>query len=346
MSDIKCRWTAGRICLHVFVAGFTAIIILSFVFCFYSLLPIHLANTKGNTDYIWPANSFWFIASEGIAFGRFDGNGFNNIQVIDDPDVLILGSSHMEAVNLMQSQTATTVFNRLQSVFKAYNQGISGHDLYKTAQYLPRTLEIMGKAPSYVVIETSSVVLEENAVFNVLNHSVQYSESNTNGLLAFLQKSPFLRCIYHSLVGGLLNRLVPELNKNDYAETKAKDFDDDHINLNSYDLFFRYLQDVVSQYDTKLIIVYHPTGFFSKEGTLQYEEDEFADLFAEYAAIHDVSFINLKEDFLSMFYSEHHVAHGFSTGKLEYGHLNKFGHYAFAIALVREIQFLENEATL
>lgn len=88
------------------LAGITAVASLSLLMCFYSITPVHIENPKGNTDYVWIPNSRWVQMTEGISWGRFDSNGFNNLNVVDEPDIVVLGSSHMEAKNVMQDQNA------------------------------------------------------------------------------------------------------------------------------------------------------------------------------------------------------------------------------------------------
>ena len=91
--------------LFVFVAAaVVSVVIVSLLLCFYSILPVHKANTEGTTDYVWPANSVWVNVTEGVSFGRFDSNGFNNASVVDCPDIIIAGSSHMEATYVMQDE--------------------------------------------------------------------------------------------------------------------------------------------------------------------------------------------------------------------------------------------------
>jgi len=97
--------------IRFLLAGVVAIVILSAILAFYTLLPVRILNPRGNTDYIWPNGSYYFKTSEGIGWGRFDANGFNNSSVIDSPDILVLGSSHMEGTNLLQSENVSAVLN-------------------------------------------------------------------------------------------------------------------------------------------------------------------------------------------------------------------------------------------
>lgn len=54
----------------VITAGLTAIAILSVIFSFYSLTPVHIENSLGNSDYVWTANARWVNMTEGISWGK------------------------------------------------------------------------------------------------------------------------------------------------------------------------------------------------------------------------------------------------------------------------------------
>ena len=74
--------------------------------------------------------------TEGIAHGRFDANGYNNLAVIENPNILLLGSSHMEAVNVNQDENiAFLLANELNGTHSVYNLGISGHNFIKVCKY-------------------------------------------------------------------------------------------------------------------------------------------------------------------------------------------------------------------
>ena len=84
------------------LAGITASAIISIILCVYSLTPVHIENPEKNTDYIWEPNSRWVTMEEGIGGGKYDANGFNNAKVIENPDIIIVGSSHVEGRNVLQ----------------------------------------------------------------------------------------------------------------------------------------------------------------------------------------------------------------------------------------------------
>lgn len=227
----------------VIAAGLTAIAILSIVFCFYSLTPVRIENSLGNTDYVWSSNAPWVNMNEGISWGKFDANGFNNKTIVNNPDVIILGSSHIEAFNVMQDKSTGYLLNeKLNGKYSVYNMGISGHDIFKVCQYLPTNLKLY--SPKVVIIETSTVDISEVSVNQVLQSSVEYSPSHSNGLMYFLQKLPFLRQIYRQIDGGLIDLFMPGQTKSSVSieDANIDDLSDSVVvEQSSYDKFFDYL---------------------------------------------------------------------------------------------------------
>ncbi len=197
--------------VKVLLAGVCAIVILSSLLVFYNLTPVHIINPNGNTDYIWPANAVWIKMTEGISRGKFDLNGYNNLAVIDNPDIIILGSSHMEAINIKQDETIAALLNKhFKGKHLVYNLGISGHDFYKTCQYLPENIRLYKtNGLKTVIIETSKVIVTEKIVDNIINHTIKKTPSYSSGILYYMQRIPFFRVLNFKIEGGLLKMLSP-----------------------------------------------------------------------------------------------------------------------------------------
>ena len=341
--------------LKAAAAGIAAIAILCGLLCFYDIVPVHEENKKGNTDYVWPANSVWVKATEGIAFGKFDANGFNNITITDDPDIIVLGSSHMEATNVMQSENAACLLSKkLEDRYSVYNMGISDHNFFKVCQYLPVDLELFDPVPKVVIIETSTVRITKKKADKVISSSLGHVPSHSSGIVGMLQKIPFFRAVYHQVKRGLLHLFMPESGSpsektekdadaggnEDVKETKIK------INTAAYEEIFSYLMHMEEKYGTQIIIVFHPTEKLMEDGTIFFDRDEHLRVFSSYAIEYGISFIDMSDRFEKMFYEENHVAHGFCTGKIAAGHLNKYGHAAVADELYNEICRLEEAGEL
>lgn len=329
----------------IILSGLVAIVVLSFILCFYSLMPVHIENENGNTDFVWEENSHWVKMTEGISWGKFDGNGYNNSSVINNPDIIVLGSSHMEATEVMQDENASYLLNeKLSGKYNVYNMGISSHTFYKVCQYMPKSIELFEETPKVVIVETSTVNITNKNVTEILQGSVAYKPSKSTGVIGNLQKVPFLRLLYKQIDGGLLKLFMPNNNsiKSSNEDTSIKA----EVDEGAYEKLFGYLSSLENKYGTKIIIVYHPTETINEDGTVSFNNDENLNTFKIVAERNRIDFIDMTAQFEKMYMESHHVPHGFVTGKLATGHLNKYGHAAVAEALYKEIKELDEEGNL
>lgn len=339
--------------LKIVAAGVVSIVIISGLLCFYDILPVHVENPNGNTDYKWPANSIWIKATEGISFGKNDANGFNNKTVVENPDIIILGSSHMAAGNVMQNENAAYLLSeKLKGKYTVYNMAIPGHHFFKVCQYIPANLELYEKAPKVLIVETTTVKISQKKANEVISSSVEFSPSHSSGIIAALQKVPFFRSLYHQMEEGLLTLFMP--NSSSSADKTGVNFEpvdgsleeSIEIDIAAYDRIFSYLKKMEEKYKTQIIIVYHPTEVLMDDGTIYFNKDSYLYTFTSYANDYGISFVDMTKRLEEMYTNEHHVAHGFCTGKLATGHLNKYGHYAIADELYGEIAKLEEAEEL
>ena len=340
-----------KACCKVILAGIISIAIMCGLLCFYDIIPVHEENSKGNTDYVWPANSIWVKATEGISYGKFDANGFNNKSVVDNPDIIVLGSSHVEATDVMMDENAAYLLSeKLNAKYSLYNMGISSHTFFKVCQYIPTNLELYEKVPKVLIIETSTVKISQKDVDDVISSSVKRTTSHNTGVIGTLQKVPFFRTIYHQIEKGLLDLFMPDSdNTSKTANTVSNAEESDEkteIDNNAYAELFQYLKGMEEKYGVQIIIFYHPTEKLMSDGTIYFNRNEYLEAFSDYANEYGISFIDMTDKFEKMYYEDNHVAHGFCTGKLAEGHLNKFGHAAVADELYQEINRLEENREL
>ena len=335
-------------------AAIVAVIILSLIVSVYSTSPLRVDNPQGNTDYVWKPDSLWMNMSEGISFGKMDGKGFNNLEVIENPDIILVGSSHIESKNVNQQENAAYYLAEdFEGKYSVYNMGISGHTIYKVCQYLPNTLSLyQDKTPKYVIIETDDIALTQVGVNAVMNHTVEKTPVYDSGLTATLQKNPAFRLFYHQLDSGMMEMLLPELTKlkSTHNQTRASEQSDSDSNAASnetvqsqpqYDQLMSYLSDLQEQYHTKIIIMFHPFEQLNEDGSLSFINNDTAGLFAASAEEYGITFLNMADRFEKMYREEYHVPHGFITGEIGSGHLNKYGHKAIADGIHDTITGLE-----
>ncbi len=329
------------------LAGLAALVILSALMFGYYFMPLRENNPKQNTDYVWMSNTLWASLTEGISYGITDADGFINPEVIDNPDILFLGSSHLQAMCVMPGENMCSLLNeRFNGEYRAYNMGISGHTIYKVVQYLDASLNVYQKAPKYIIIETSDVALNEQYVKQALSGEVKKTEVVDTGMIAQLQKVPYFRQMYHQLDSGMLEMLLPDNKKKAEplaANTNQAANEKPAINEKPFDEMLGYLQKMEKEYNTQIIVMFHPFETINADGTIGFSQADYAKVFSRYAEKYAVGFVDMTNDFEKMYDKEHHVPHGFATGETGVGHLNRYGHAAIAESLYQYIRSLEVE---
>ena len=324
--------------LKTVLAGILAVAILCLIFTPYTFTPIHESNKQGNTDYIWPANANWFKMTEGISVGKFDANGFNNPEVIENPDIVIVGSSHMEATDVPQDKNVAYRLNEIfEGKYETYNMGISGHTMTKLVKYLPVTVELFENDPKYIVMEISNSLIKQSAVDNIRNGTVAVDPSYDTGLIATLQKLPFIRLVYQQISGGLLKLFMP-------SGSAPKAQAPDVISEEAYDGMFTLIREALENSQSHLIIVYQPTAILQEDGSVIFDvNEETVGLMAEKSAAYGFTFLDMTEAYGELYETEQKLPHVFITGAIGEGHMNADGHNAMAIALAEVINQLEQE---
>lgn len=336
-------------------AAIVAVIILSLIIFIYNTSPLRVKNPQGNTDYVWKPDSLWSNMSEGVSFGKMDGNGFNNLEMIDNPDIILLGSSHIESKNVNQNEnTSYYLAESFDNKYTVYNMGMSGHTIYKVCYYLPETLSLFqDHAPKYVIIETDNVSLTQESVDDVLNHSIEKAPVYDSGIIVSMQKIPVFRQIYNQLDSGMTEMLLPEFSNTKSAQDQTEIIEkstnneetmngSDKQDFPQYDQLMSYLEELQEQYNTKIIILFHPYECLNEDGSISFTNNDNADAFDSYAKKHNITFLNMADRFEKMYNEEHHAPHGFITGEIAASaHLNKYGHKAIADGLYDTITGLE-----
>lgn len=316
--------------LKLILSGLLALSILNVIIYFYYSMPSHIGNQQKTTDYIWQPNSHWIKMTEGVAWGKMDELGFNNKLVYENPEVLILGSSHMEATNVCQdSNTAAFLQKEFENsglTFKVYNRGVSGHHFLKCCKYLSKNTQ--SDSLKYVIIETSKVDFSQKEIEDLLSGKIDFTTSHTKGILSFLQKLPFFRLLYFQIDHGLLDLFVPKKQ----IRINSTSQDNPDLIPALYEKLFSYIKE--NGNDKHIIIFYHPTGNPEIDGNLAFETNEYAlSLFSKTAKEYGIDFVDLTAQTKQLWYKEHKTTHGFCTGTAFSGHLNKNGHKVAANAI-------------
>ncbi len=318
------------------IAGILAIAILSAVAFFYNFTGIHITNTTKATDYTWMPEQRINNMKEGFSFIKMDENGFNNYNVDDNNiDILLMGSSHMEAYQVKQNENCGYLLNQMMPEYKTYNIGVSGHTIYRITDNIDSALKEY-KPAKYVIIETNTIQLDINKMKDVLSGEATAIESYDSGRLYYLQKIPAFKPLYNQLDNWV--NIKPSSNsKGSSGETIIED---EYCSVLSN--FLGLIKAEADKHNITPIIFYAPNEYLSENGELFFQtDDKYFDIYKETCENLGIVFVDMTESFDYLYHNEKLLAHGFSNTAVGVGHLNEHGHKVVAKALVKEINKTE-----
>lgn len=316
-------------CCKAFLAGCLAFSVMTLFCTVYYNIPLYYPNSDGSTDYKWTPNCFYSRGTEGFALGKTNNDGFiNSIDYTEDMDidVLIMGSSHMEAYYVSQSESVTGRLNALSEDKTVYNIGVSAHSFLTCCCNFEAAIEKY--RPSYhVVIETSRIAFTSEELNSVLTGTFpELPQHRSGGIIGFLSENPFLRLIYSQL-RYCMDQAADD-NEKAAPNTQLQRADDSSETLNGV---FSLLSKTATQHGTGIIIVYHPTTQINSDGSLLLpSEDKERERFANLCEKNGITFLDMTERFKYEYDVNHILPHGFINTSVGNGHLNKYGHEMIA----------------
>ena len=321
--------------LKVLAAGIVSLAVLSVVAFFYSYTGIHTTNTTKATDYTWLPNQRMNNMKEGFSFIKMDKNGFNNAELRNDKiDILLMGSSHMEAYQVNQNENCSFILNELLPEYYTYNIGISGHTIYRVADNLDNALNKY-KPQKYVIIETNTIQLDSFQMKKVLSGESSAIKSYDSGVLFYLQKIPAFKPVYNQ-IDNWLNTKTSSESFSDSPNIENIVVGDEYKKT-----LFDFLSIIASESENSRVtpvIVYAPNETLSKDGSLVFRtNDKFLEVYKETCESLGIIFIDMSEPFAEMYSEEKKLAHGFPNTAVGVGHLNKYGHRTVAKTIAEKI---------
>ncbi|GHU54240.1 hypothetical protein FACS189442_0190 [Spirochaetia bacterium] len=332
----------------IITAGIIAVLILSIPCLVYYNSPITILTKGGPTDYVYEKHSYYSRAVEGFGYGRMNNEGFTNIEDYNEQpvDILLMGSSQMEGVQVPQDKTTASLLNKLFSGKEyVYNIGMSGHLFSVIANNFEAAIKRY--APKqYVIIETGSIQFSMQTLVDIINYEIpeKVSESNIRGPRAFLRTTFLKNILYIRL---LLNqvKLFRDMANKGKSEGLDEFKKDDY--LENINMIMQRLNQTTIENNTKLIIFYHPHLTLNKDGSASANtDDEYLDAFKTACINNGIYFIDMTAVFMEEYQTNHILPHGFANTAVGAGHLNENGHRMIAKELFRGINEIEKGGSL
>lgn len=324
------RKTALKALGKTIVSGIIAFTILTLFCCFYENMPVRVPNEDGSTDYKWGANLFYSRATEGFAWGKTNNEGFMNMFDYDDNmkiDILIMGSSHMEAYQVDMSQSTASQLNTLLENETVYNIGISEHTFLTCVNNLRAAINKY-HPKEYVIIETSRIVFSDEEIALAINEEFAELPSYFGGIIGLLQKNPYLRLIDHQ------RRTYKNLRERDVERANSPEAfveSDTTVNEKLLADLFQKMGVLAEEHGIKVIIVYLPSINISSDGAINVIADQGAiSKFKRPCFDNGILFLDMSNRFEEEYKNAHTLPYGFFNTPIGSGHLNQYGHAMIA----------------
>lgn len=325
--------------LKAAAAGLIALLLLCALCLLYYRLPVHIQNDTGATEYRWEGSTFYRKGTEGFAFNRTNNDGFDNLRDYeqgDDIDILLMGSSHMEAMNVPLRENTAARLNEMFGGDKyVYNIGTSGHTLLYCIKHLDRALEHYAPG-DYVIIETRDVSFPLSEMEQTLDGTLPDIPSQTGLAVTVMKKLPYLRLFYTKHIKGA----------NDVDAAKAlgdtETADDAAQRAELMGELMARVAETCAEHGVQPMIVYHPTLYVDDEGE-PYTVTDGDDLAAlrELCEDEGIIFADATDGFLNAYRQYYRLPYGFANTAPGKGHMNSWGHSLFARCIYDAIEETE-----
>lgn len=337
--------------LKLTASALISFMILNSVCFLYYNVPVHSESATNSTDYVWEKSKFYSRGTEGFAWGKTDANGFNNIstEFSQSPEILIMGTSHTEAFNVAQDENYSYLLNSLTNKsgveMNTYNIGISGHRITTCLKNFKNAIEEF-KPSKYVVVEVNTLELSMDEINQISEGTLKKIHSSANPILIFLQKIPFVRCVYSQIDKMGIEIKMPSFKKenNQSGEENSVVVETDEEYESALGSLVKKIGDIAEENGIKLIFLYNYGLNINENGeVISIPMSQKSKIFIDACADNGIEILDMHNAFAENYNKTHRLPHGFSNTAVGEGHLNKYGHEVIANELYEFITNFENQ---
>jgi hypothetical protein len=326
-------------------SGLAFLILNSLCFAYYNV-PVLFPSETGVTDGHLEANAFYVRAVEGYGYGKLNNEGFNNFDdyYSKNIDILMMGSSHMEAMQVAQAKTTSAILGKMFNREKyVYNIALGAQTISGTIKHFEKAIDYY-TPKEFAVIETQDIKIpfdDLDAIVHEQFGSILSSRlaPNPNPIrqlmmrlqYSFLRKMPYIR-----LVAYQINTVMSFSGDQEKTETGIFEKERYAELLNSC---MERLHRISVEYDISLIIFYHPHMKLLPDGSVIPDTNtEYLDMFGTACTNNNIHFLDMTVPFLLAYQERYILPHGFNNTQVGMGHLNENGHKIIAEELYNRIQ--------
>lgn len=336
--------TAKRL-FKCIIAGIISIVLLSMFSLIYYNPPVAIPQSDLITNFKFKENSNWSYMLEGFGYGTTDEQGYNNAYYTDctEPDIVFVGSSHLEALQVPQKANCIYLLNEKfdkdvlsYNDFKCLNLGVSANAFEVSASNFPYILEKYKEA-KYIVIETANVVFSPTMLDEIAEGKFHNPEEEKGFVHKIARSIPYIR---------LINKKINEASTakaNVGIITSGTNRDDDiNIYIDKMNVLLYGLSEKCVENDIKLVILLHQRFWEDADNNIITENSqEYIDIFKECCENNNIKVIDVTDSMVESYKKKFEFSYGFSNTAPGEGHLNKTGHRIIAEEVYKSINEME-----
>lgn len=344
-----------KIFLKSAIGFMLALFVINLATVLYYYVPAMIPRTNAATNSILVPESVCINADEGFGIAFTDRYGYMNPSLpLEDKFVLMLGSSHLEGIQVMQHENMAFVLNRMLcgdslDSLSVYNMGRSGHFLNHWITHLgAANAEFPGATAVVIEIDTTDITGIMNNDLPVPEQYIPQSSGprlmdqislSTKINTALAKYMPAARKIRMHVLNDLKLNMggVWGLANQAKAKAQAADYDPDE-----YAAFLdKVFAQMHEQFSGPILFAYHPPVKIEMDGSMSCKSNTFAyRVFAEACERNGIIFLDMSSAFKNAYDKEYIVPYGFANTTMGTGHLNADGHRIMAEEIYKALESL------
>jgi hypothetical protein len=343
----------GKIICNTLISIIISILLLSTFIYFYrywlSLGEENLTRTKDNN---WYPKQFVHNMEEGFVWFNLDKNGYNNFfpKKKDEIDILLVGSSQVEAYQVGSNENIGYLLNSLLKNYYTYNIGTLGHFLPRNVTDLSKVYYLY-KPKKYIILETGETggITYNQEELKSFNSNIKTKKEKKIDYI--LKKYIPLMKTFGKLLKTLWKRIYSQINlwkeksDNTFIKNSISNKFNNSLDKKEYsetlNNFLAFARNSVPD-NLPIIIFYHPNYTLQSDGSIKNNTDKWAlEAFENACKNNNIFFIDTDNELQELYNTKHILPYGFINTAIGSGHLNKYGHEVIAKRLAYEITKLE-----
>jgi len=325
------------------VAFAIAIVITNSIVFVYNRPSGWIDRNKGATQSIWDPNTIVIMGTEGRGVHHVDKKGYLNANLpLEEGYCLVVGASYTQGKEVSSGERYTDLLNAMlcksDDKIAVYNVSQDGYFLPDIINGFYAITQEFPDAGS-LVIETRSTdyaPLEIITATNQRGYDSMQNGENIYNLLSYKKIMMMRVKEFFPIITSLKSQIdIVRLNSKQIVETETGV----ERNLDEYRTAIDLALSLVrSEYDGKLIILFHPTLSIEENGDLSIISSDTDSIFEDLCRKNDIDFINTTNAFFNEYKRSYVVPYGFFNTTMGNGHLNVAGHQIIADELYKALK--------